>query len=378
MAATAPETFDLADRDFVRQLVMAFDVPEKHVDETKYLPEILQRILTPDEARTIVRLGSKAYTLARAADRLGLNEAETKNRLKVLKQKGVLMSFPDLVAADLKYKITSMLLLHDMTLLNTRDDPQRFGEDFLELWDNFYKEVMVATFARMSTHAKENEDTIFRVIPVNEPVEVDHVSRVLPYETVAGIIEGAQQISLQPCVCRIRTHGKNCRHMVEDACMAFDMMAEQVVKKGHGRMVSKAEALEQLKKTTADGLVHLSGNSSEGFVFICSCCECCCGVLYAVVNRGIKFMAMPSRYRAAVEAESCSGCGSCVDLCNFKAIAVGEDEVARIDGARCYGCGVCAYSCPEEAIRLNAVRSEDFIPQGNFLLKMMKGAANFR
>ncbi len=377
MQAARRESFDLSDRDFVKRLLLAFDVPEKYVEEIRYLPEILHRILTAQEAETLVRLGRRPHTLAQAAGKLGLDPSETKKRLQVLKHKGVLMSFPDLVEADLKYKTTSMLLLHDMTLLNSREDPERFGEDYLELWDHFYKEVMVPTFARMSQHARRSEDTIFRVIPINESLGAGDVSQVLPYETVAGIIDGAQNISLQPCVCRIRTHGKNCRHMVEDACMAFDLMAEQIVKKGHGRLVSKAEALEQLKKTTADGLVHLSGNSSEGFVFICSCCQCCCGVLYAVVNRGIHFMAMPSRYQAAVRADGCSGCGTCVDLCNFKAIRL-DEGMARVETDNCWGCGVCAYNCPTGAVELKAVRPEDFIPRENFLLKMMRNVANFK
>ncbi len=273
------EDLNLDDKGLVRKLKMAFGVPEKYVDETKYLAEILQRVISAREADMIASLGGKAHNLKQAAEKLGRSESEAKKTLKELRKKGVMMSFPDLASGEMKYKATTMILLHDLTLLNTTSDPERFDEDFLELWDNFYKEIMVPTIGRMGKYMKDENDAIFRVIPVNEAVTEDHVSQVLPYETIAGIIADSQKISLQPCICRTRTHGKNCNHIVADSCMAFDMMADMVAKAGHGRLVSKEEALAQLKKTTEDGLVHLSGNSSEGFAFICSCCQCCCGVL---------------------------------------------------------------------------------------------------
>ena len=141
-------------------------------------------------------------------------------------------------------------------------------------------------------------------------------------------------------------------------------------------MVSKEEALEQLKRTTKDGLVHMSGNTSDGLAFICSCCECCCGILYALVNAGTRLIAQPSRYQARVEKELCSGCETCVDFCNFKAVSM-EEDTAQIDVAKCWGCGVCAFNCPEEAIKLDNTRKEDFIPEGNFLLKMMERPMNY-
>jgi Pyruvate/2-oxoacid:ferredoxin oxidoreductase delta subunit len=376
MTANIENELDLNNKELLKNLIMAFGVPEKYVEETKYLPEIMQRIITASEVDIITKLGNKSYNLAQAAELLELSESEAGHKLEQLQRKGVIMAVPDLAKGELTYTPTTMILLHDMTLLNTREDPERFGEDFLELWDKFYKEVMVPTFSRMEKHMKDAGDSVFRVIPVEETITKDHANRILSYETVAGIIQKANNVSLQPCICRTRTHGKNCSHMVEDACMGFDMMAHIAVERGHARMVSKEEALEQLKKTSADGLVHLSGNTSDGLAFICSCCACCCGVLYALVNAGTRLIAQPSRYQARVESELCCGCETCVGFCNFKAISM-KDDTARIDAAKCWGCGVCAFNCPEEAIKLDNTREEDFIPEGNFLLKMMERPINY-
>ena len=57
-----------------------------------------------------------------------------------------------------------------------------------------------------------------------------------------------------------------------------------------------------------------------------------------------------------VDQEKCSGCGICVPLCPYSAIAMAEYKEklrARIDEALCAGCGVCAAACPSKAIVLH-------------------------
>ncbi len=51
---------------------------------------------------------------------------------------------------------------------------------------------------------------------------------------------------------------------------------------------------------------------------------------------------------ARVDADRCTGCGTCTDLCRFGAIDRG-----RVDRFGCEGCGLCAMACPERAIRLD-------------------------
>lgn len=67
------------------------------------------------------------------------------------------------------------------------------------------------------------------------------------------------------------------------------------------------------------------------------------------------------RYRAAgvsvpaVDAERCSLCGRCAEVCAFHAIAVVAGQVL-VFREICHGCGSCATQCPESAIaeRLHA------------------------
>lgn len=51
---------------------------------------------------------------------------------------------------------------------------------------------------------------------------------------------------------------------------------------------------------------------------------------------------------AHIDAEGCTGCGLCREICRFAAI----DHDLVVDPAACEGCGACALVCPEQAIRL--------------------------
>ena len=53
-----------------------------------------------------------------------------------------------------------------------------------------------------------------------------------------------------------------------------------------------------------------------------------------------------SGHRAVIDPDRCTGCGICVDLCQWQAI--GTDYV--IDSIGCEGCGVCYHLCPEGAV----------------------------
>jgi MinD superfamily P-loop ATPase len=70
---------------------------------------------------------------------------------------------------------------------------------------------------------------------------------------------------------------------------------------------------------------------------------------------------------ALIDAEHCSDCGLCADLCRFHAVrATGEGTACayEIDPISCEGCGVCVDSCPEGAISLvRPVAGEWFVSE---------------
>jgi len=52
---------------------------------------------------------------------------------------------------------------------------------------------------------------------------------------------------------------------------------------------------------------------------------------------------------AVIDADKCTLCGTCYDVCRFDAILPGDDTY-RVDPLACEGCASCVYQCPEEAI----------------------------
>ncbi len=361
---------DLQNKKLIEGVLYTIGIPKDRIGKIKYLPEILQRIMSQEDAEIIVKLGRKGIIIEDAAKILGVSEEEAQEIIEndLFKKKGLIIPFPDLLSGSFKYRPTPMLLLHDMTLLNAHyakdmDDKTAF----LDLWDKFYEEEMIPEFDRLKVEEGELPP-IFRVVPINE--EVIPQQEILTYETVEGIINKATVISVQPCVCRIRTHGKNCDYPI-DVCMAFGIAAKMMIDRGHGRKVSKEEALEIKKDATKAGLVHLSNNASSGFIFICSCCDCCCGALHAIVQHDKTKLGIPSRYQSLIEPEICIGCETCVDQCQFHAISI-KDDKAVVDSNKCWGCGVCVSICPEEAATLKLVHDKKQIARGDAISNLVK------
>lgn len=68
---------------------------------------------------------------------------------------------------------------------------------------------------------------------------------------------------------------------------------------------------------------------------------------YRTIIRRVKNMP------ATVNADECSGCGTCVDECPSEAITLDEEKgIAVIDNDECVECGACEEACPSQAIKV--------------------------
>jgi MinD superfamily P-loop ATPase len=72
--------------------------------------------------------------------------------------------------------------------------------------------------------------------------------------------------------------------------------------------------------------------------------------LHLLLNpRRVESESFRAGHKARILPEACDGCGLCIDVCRFQAIAC-IDSVAKVDALRCEGCKSCVAFCPSEAI----------------------------
>ncbi len=240
----------------------------------------------------------------------------------------------------------NIIQFHDSSIL--WDDAT---QEFFDAW----KKVMDDDFTGMMKKLPETfkMPPFMRVIPINETLETR--STVLSFEECAKMVDESEQVAVVKCPCRLSQ--KNCDSPLE-ACIQLNRGAEYALDRGHGRKITKQEALDILKKSEDAGLVHMTENRAGSNV-ICNCCTCCCEMFRLMKYSGKKWILSPSRYNAVV-SEDCTACGACVDICPVEAVSV--NEIAQVDADMCMGCGLCATVCNVDAVKLNQVRPQDHIP----------------
>jgi ferredoxin len=55
---------------------------------------------------------------------------------------------------------------------------------------------------------------------------------------------------------------------------------------------------------------------------------------------------------ALVNADECTSCESCVEVCPTEAITLNGDDIAVVDPDLCSDCEECVEECPTEAISM--------------------------
>ncbi len=166
-------------------------------------------------------------------------------------------------------------------------------------------------------------------------------------EFILGLPEGSL-VAVGPCRCRVGHRA--CGHPVEtDIVILTGAPVWLRLFPRDYRVISREEALEIVERCASLGMVHslfrhMYFRGSANYFVICNCCRCgCLPVMgYRVFKReGYRFL--PAARVARVDADSCRGCGTCVEACPFgeRRLSGGKAVVAE-----CQGCGVCARFCP--------------------------------
>ena len=192
----------------------------------------------------------------------------------------------------------------------------------------------------------------YRYIPVKRSIEADKQA-VYPHHLMEKVIQDAERIALAHCPCRIayRLNGRGCEHPTE-VCMKFNDLARYVIDKGLAREITKAEALEIIKKSEAARLVHFVDNTEGNIQHNCNCCGCACWNVGNIKRRKVpRDILMATYFIRETDPDECIACGECAEICPVDALKL-ENDVTVVDEEWCIGCGVCTTVCPTAAIRM--------------------------
>ena len=314
---------------------------------------LLERLFTPEEAKVALHLSYSPDPIGRIVERTAqeLSADETGRLLESMFAKGAI-GWKEKEGTPHWYLMPLVLGMYEAQ----DGDPT---PEFLENASAYMKTLSWGK-AFLVAHPPQ-----MRTIPVDISIPVDHP--IATYDHIRGIVEGSRGpfVALK-CICRQASamHGAPCTKTSRlETCLGFGDMAAMVLRRNHGRAVTREEVLAILRQNQDDGLV-LQPSNARNPEFVCSCCGCCCGMLSFQKNlpRPIDFWT--SNFSAEVSLDACTHCGKCVSRCQVDAVALsGPSGKAEVNPGRCIGCGLCVPTCPSHAIRLKKKEREAVPPE---------------
>lgn len=311
------------------------------------VPKMFKLLANENEARLLLAASPPA-PIEELAERSGLDKQVIEKMIDPLFKKGLLFKSRK-NGVTRYYRVRNFIQFHDATTVE-----KGVSREYLDLMDQFMKTEWLDFFDEFKQLLP---NPMMRVVPINVALEPD--AQILAFEDVKQLIDSAASMAVTNCACRVIDGA--CGKPLE-VCLQFGKAADYAIERGTGRKIDKNEAMDILRLTEEEGLVHIGDNKRSLGHVICNCCQDCC-IFCSVRREDISKITAPSRFLARVDAELCSACETCLDRCAFEAISMDDqEETALINEGKCMGCGLCLVTCPEEAISLDSVRPEDFIP----------------
>lgn len=329
------------------------------------LYKILKLLFSEREAELVAQLPVKPFTAEQAARIWKVELPEARTVLEALAGRAILIDLEDPQGQTHYTLPPPMAGFFEFSMMRTRTDlDQHTLGELLYQYCNVEEDFIHSLFT-------DGETQLGRVF-VHEPVLAPEV-HVLDYERASHVIESAAHMGISRCYCRHKMeHVERACAAPQDICMTFGNVAASLIRSGFARRVDVAEGRDLLQEAYENNLVQFGENVREDVAFICNCCGCCCEALLAAQRFGFMHPVHTSNYMPQINAETCTGCGLCVDACPVQAMGLvtandphhPRKREARVTEDLCLGCGVCARVCPTGSITL-AARPERVIPPYN-------------
>ena len=342
-----------------------------------HFAKILAAMMSPEEANILLEVPAP-MTSAEIAKKFNVDEKSLQPKLDDMERRQIIRKSPQGYAAPF-----NIVAFHHGAIGWMDED---LKSKVYPLWgDFFYAEWRDIIWNEFMRRKEKGLPGAHRIIPAHKALKASPdipKDQILWYEDMEQILQRSERMSFMMCGCR--GLWRQCENPV-DVCLQVQFSEEGGEQKGESpqyikppKDVSYEEALATINECEDLGLVHIPLNTSHGNL-ICNCCDDCCMVINPLLKHGnIHEILTPSRYRAKVDQELCSGCQTCVDRCKFDAIEMekvpdSKKLKASFIDEHCLGCGACIITCPKQALTFEMVRPPEHIPTVSVMELMMMG-----
>jgi ferredoxin len=322
---------------------------------TETFLEYLSLMYDPEIAKTVKYLPvypAKIH-IAKFAKEAGINKSQLVEKLADHKKKLFVMAM-----GGRHYSLPDPFFVYDGPFLAKANYEGPDAKEFADLSRKFF--IHDKYYKKWETSS--SGIPYLRVLTVSETIEPGH--EIMPPEEINNVIDRNNFFAVIPCPCRLRAGISGVRECTDkyplENCIILGGAARFLAEEGSAKEISKEEVRKILKHSAEVGLVLTTDNNAEFSKLICSCCECCCGMLRGLTRFDNPRAIAKANFISTIDEELCVACGTCIDRCKFGAISV--NDVAQVNPDKCVGCGLCAVTCPSNAIIMKRFEREE-IPE---------------
>jgi Na+-translocating ferredoxin:NAD+ oxidoreductase subunit B len=322
--------------------------------KSRFIRMVFQKLVTPEEGEMLLAL---PLTAAEFAAKYAVDEESAEQKLDEFARKGVSIPF-EKDGIQRYLCVSNIIQVHDATIhaaVNKKYEPVPSG--IAEIWRQFRETEWFEVIREL-----ESKGLRGRGIPSWSTVK-DH-PELMACENLRDILKNAPAIGVVDCPCRwLEVQSGVCKKPTFVCLSLTPGSVKYIVDRGIGRQLTLEEGYAILDQCEDAGLIPTTSGVDK-IRQLCFCETEYCIMLRPQVKYGYRIWG-PSRFAATVDADLCTGCGTCAERCLFHAISLEESAPeafhAVVDRKVCFGCGVCAVTCPTGALRMDLVRPASHI-----------------